>query len=66
MRYIFTILISLSFLTMQAQRARDYGIKIGVLATGQQNAITDVSGVLVGQQTLYEKTLKIMKRYKKI
>ncbi len=55
MRYIFTILISLSFLTIQAQRARDHGIKIGVLATGQQNAITDVTGVLVGQQTLHKK-----------
>ena len=55
MRYLLTILITLFFLTMQAQRARDYGIKIGVLATGQYNAITDVNGVLVGQQTLHKK-----------
>ncbi len=55
MRYLLTVLISLLFLTMQAQRARDYGIKIGVLETGQQNAITDVAGVLVGQQTLHKK-----------
>jgi len=40
---------------MKAQRARDYGIKIGVLETGQENAITDVVGVLVGQQTLHKK-----------
>lgn len=55
MRYLITLLISLSFLTMHAQRARDYGIKIGVLATGSQNAITDVKGVLVGQQSLHKK-----------
>ena len=55
MRYLLTVLISLLFLTMQAQRAREYGIKIGVLETGQQNAITDVAGVLVGQQTLHKK-----------
>jgi D-aminopeptidase len=33
-------------------RARDIGIKIGVLPTGQVNSITDVSGVTVGQTTL--------------
>lgn len=32
-------------------RARELGIKIGVLPTGQYNAITDVKGVLVGQVT---------------
>lgn len=40
---------------MNAQRARDYGIKIGVLETGKNNAITDVTGVLVGQKTLNRK-----------
>jgi len=40
---------------MNAQRARDYGIKIGVLETGKNNAITDVSGVLIGQKTLHKK-----------
>lgn len=40
---------------MQAQKARDFGIKIGVLKTGKQNAITDVKGVMVGQKTLIEK-----------
>jgi D-aminopeptidase len=33
-------------------RARDIGLKIGVLPTGPLNAITDVAGVQVGQTTL--------------
>ena len=33
-------------------RARELGITVGVLPTGQLNAITDVNGVLVGQTTL--------------
>ena len=40
---------------LQAQktkRARDYGVKIGVMPTGKLNAITDVPGVKVGQTTL--------------
>ncbi len=36
----------------QRPRARDLGIKVGVLPTGPLNAITDVSGVLVGQTTI--------------
>lgn len=36
----------------QAQRLRDHGIKIGVIPTGQWNAVTDVPGVRVGQVTL--------------
>ncbi|WP_338877141.1 P1 family peptidase [Spirosoma sp. SC4-14] len=35
-----------------ARRPRDYGIRFGVLPTGQFNAITDVPGVRVGQVTL--------------
>lgn len=35
-----------------AQRVRDYDIQIGVLATGPRNTITDVSGVLVGHETI--------------
>ena len=35
-------------------RAREAGIVIGTLATGAQNAITDVPGVLVGHATLIE------------
>ena len=34
-------------------RARDLGIKIGVLPTGTNNAITDVGGVTVGQTTIF-------------
>jgi D-aminopeptidase len=34
------------------QRARDYGIHIGVLPTGEYNAITDIAGVEVGHTTL--------------
>lgn len=35
-------------------RAREIGIHVGILPTGQWNAITDVKGVLVGQQTRIE------------
>ncbi len=38
----------------QNKRLRDYGIEIGVLKTGPLNAITDVTGVLVGQETIIE------------
>ncbi len=34
------------------QRARDLGIHIGVMATGKNNAITDVDGVSVGHTTI--------------
>lgn len=36
----------------EKKRARDYGIKIGVIATGKFNSITDVAGVKVGHSTL--------------
>ena len=36
------------------QRARDFGIEIGVLQPGPLNAITDVKGVKVGHVTLIE------------
>lgn len=35
-------------------RARDFGLQVGILPTGQWNAITDVPGVKVGQTTLNE------------
>jgi len=35
-------------------RARDIGLEIGVFSPGLHNAITDVSGVLVGQATVWE------------
>ena len=38
--------------TQNRPRARDAGVKVGVLPTGAQNAITDVQGVLVGHTTL--------------
>ena len=38
----------------QKKSPRDYGIEIGVLKTGELNAITDVGGVLVGQSTLIQ------------
>lgn len=38
------------------ERARDYGFTFGVLPTGTWNAITDVSGVKVGQLTMIEGT----------
>ena len=53
MRFLFSfcLFISLSAIA-QKPRARDIGIEIGVLPTGKENAITDVSGVLVGHTTL--------------
>nr|WP_266206305.1 P1 family peptidase [Pontibacter kalidii] len=38
----------------ERKRARDYGVKIGVLPTGKYNAITDVDGIRVGQTTLMQ------------
>lgn len=39
-----------------APRARDAGIRIGILAPGRLNAITDVDGVRVGHMTLIDGT----------
>lgn len=36
----------------QSKRLRDYGVVLGVMKTGANNAITDVPGVTVGQVTL--------------
>lgn len=55
-------ILSISFLfasvAVDAQeergRVRDFGIQIGILETGQYNAITDVKGVKVGHTTLIE------------
>lgn len=38
----------------QTKRARDYGINIGVLKPGKNNAITDVEGVKIGHVTKIE------------
>ena len=52
------ILMLFTYLSLSAQsmRARDYGIEIGILPTGDNNAITDVRDVLVGHSTLIEGT----------
>lgn len=36
----------------QTKRSRDYGLEVGVLATGTFNSITDVKGVKVGHTTI--------------
>lgn len=46
-----SLLLSLPCLS-QSARPRDLGISIGVLPTGERNAITDVAGVKVGHTTL--------------
>ncbi len=40
------------------KRIRDYGVKIGKLETGKNNAITDVEGVTVGHVTLSDGDLQ--------
>lgn len=53
MRFFFPFCLFISMgVTAQKPRARDLGIKIGVLPTGKENAITDVGGVWVGHTTL--------------
>jgi D-aminopeptidase len=44
--------LSLNSQAQEKKRARDYGIKIGVMPTGKLNSITDVKGVKVGHTTL--------------
>lgn len=51
---LFIYLLSSFTIFAQKKRARDYGIEIGVLRTGKLNAITDVSGVKVGQVTFHQ------------
>jgi len=56
---IFNIFFIIAFLLVidsysQQKRVRDYGIEVGVLKTGKNNAITDVSGVKVGHTTIIE------------
>jgi D-aminopeptidase len=56
MRYLIIILALATCLNMEAQkkRAADYGIRIGILNPGRNNAITDVPGVKVGHMTIRE------------
>jgi D-aminopeptidase len=55
MRHLILILLVITYalpLAAQTKRAREYGIRIGVLTPGKLNAISDVPGVLVGHATL--------------
>ena len=53
----FFIFLSISAVSAAANlRARDYGVRIGDVQTGQHNAITDVEGVRVGHFTLVSET----------
>ena len=45
-------LLPMTSFSQKNQRTRDFGIEIGVLPTGPENAITDVPGVSVGHHTL--------------
>lgn len=49
--FCFSLVVSIGVMS-QSKRPRELGINIGVLPTGQLNAITDVAGVKVGQTTL--------------
>jgi D-aminopeptidase len=48
------LMLTLQMAEAQRKRARELGIKIGVLSVGKWNAITDVPGVLVGHITKIE------------
>lgn len=60
MRLMMTLFLAFTFFVSAGQsqperkRARDYGVKIGVLAPGKFNSITDVNGVKVGHVTIIE------------
>lgn len=54
-KYILILLLFFIYTISNAQlikRARDYGIKIGVIPTGKYNCITDVAGIKIGHTTL--------------
>jgi D-aminopeptidase len=51
---ILAVVLSSSGQTNERKRARDFGLKIGVLKPGSLNAITDVKDVKVGHVTLIE------------
>jgi D-aminopeptidase len=50
--FLYSMLIAQRTFSQGRGRVADYNIKIGVLPTGELNAITDVAGVKVGQVTL--------------
>jgi D-aminopeptidase len=49
-----SVIISTSVVAGEKQRARDFGISPGIFKPGVLNAITDVSGVRVGQITVQD------------
>ena len=54
MRTLLVLVLLSEILIAQSARprARDLGIKVGVIPTGLRNAITDVAGVAVGHATV--------------
>jgi D-aminopeptidase len=51
---ILSLMVTETFAQDDRPRARDLGIAPGIFQPGDNNAITDVSGVLVGQTTVWE------------
>ena len=51
---LITVIMIVSDMNSQQKRLRDHGVEIGVLKTGENNAITDVEGVTVGHETIIE------------
>lgn len=49
-----TCILHITTHAQNTRRARDWGIQIGVLKTGQLNSITDVKGVTVGHHTIQQ------------
>lgn len=52
LKYILVLFLVPTTVSAQQKRARDYGIQIGILPTGKENAITDVTGVKTGHTTI--------------
>ena len=52
MKLITALSILLCTVSLQAQRASDFNIEIGIFESGTYNAITDVPGISVGHTTL--------------
>ncbi len=52
LRFTLLLFLTINLLSFSQQQPRELGIKIGVMSTGPQNAITDVAGVKVGHTTL--------------
>lgn len=51
---LFMLMLTCPVLAQERKRAREYGVKIGILPTGKNNAITDVPGVTVGHTTVIQ------------